>query len=343
MMNITDNGAQCEVTVGVACENQNAKGKALTTPLTVVFHKESVKNLAALKAKIKYLQEGIDAMPPAKRSELQHDSLITEAFQSSKFEEVFKNIPEPNAEQQKAIIDADPTTIKEAAHLLIHNTATARMNAKQKAREHVARGEPTFSEEDIKAIQGDIYHTVNALNGVEGSEMMRGHIRTGVYKKHMNGDYGAGGEVTFKSAHPDVTAQFMADLVSFIDDPKAKELDPVLRSIIAHHLFVQIHPFDDGNGRTSRIIYESILNTANNAEMDMRDVVNISDGYNKGILKMIYPSIRPDSHGRVQLDRFIEATAKMLEDSVDKAIEKAGLQPLVLGVSIGGSVGGVKI
>ena len=339
MHNFADKGTTCEVTIGIPCTNPHAKNKTLTTPLTVAFSKEAVKNLAVLEAKIKYLQAGIDALPPEKREALQKDSLVTEAFQSSKFEEVFKSIKEPDTAEQKAIIEGDPAVLKVDAHLLMHNTAKARANAKQKARAHMAAGEPIFSQEDIKAMQGDIYKDVNELKGVADSELMSGHIITGKYKKSMNGDFGAGGQVTFKTAHPDVTEPFMADLVSLIDSPEAKGLNPVLNAIVAHHLFVQVHPFEDGNGRTSRILYESILNTAKGGDLDMRDVVNISDGYNKGILKMIYPTIRPDSTGHVQLDRFIEATAKMLETSVDMAIERAGLQPPELGVQVGGAGG----
>src|SRR6516165_9198139 len=42
-------------------------------------------------------------------------------------------------------------------------------------------------------------------------------------------------------------------------DAENGEIDPVLKSAIAHLWFVTIHPFDDGNGRIARAIADWIL------------------------------------------------------------------------------------
>ena len=342
MLTIKKDSGKYEVTVGIACENKYAKDKALTKPLTLKFSENAVGNLQKLKAKIKYLQAGIDAMPQDKREALQKDSLVTEAFESSKFENVFKDITEPDEQRQKAIVQSEQSALTVPAELFMRNTASARTEALKKARANSEAGAATFTQEDIKTIQANIYDKANELNGVEGSELMSGHILTGKYKKNMNGDFGRGGTVAFKTVHPDVTEPFMADLVKFIDSPEAQAMDPVLRAIVAHHMFVQIHPFEDGNGRTSRILYEALLATANKGELDLRDVVNISESYSKTLLQLIYPHIHPNMNGEVELDSFIETTSKMLETAVDVAIKRAGLPEPELPVSVNPRSGGLS-
>ena len=46
----------------------------------------------------------------------------------------------------------------------------------------------------------------------------------------------------------------MQNLETFINDPNACSLDPLIKMAIIHHQFESIHPFGDGNGRTGRII-----------------------------------------------------------------------------------------
>lgn len=49
----------------------------------------------------------------------------------------------------------------------------------------------------------------------------------------------------------------MMELVEWVKDNK--DINPVILSAIAHHEFVKIHPFVDGNGRTARIILNLLL------------------------------------------------------------------------------------
>ncbi len=46
----------------------------------------------------------------------------------------------------------------------------------------------------------------------------------------------------------------MEDVQKFINDPVARDVDPLLRMALLHHRFESIHPFYDGNGRTGRIL-----------------------------------------------------------------------------------------
>lgn len=51
----------------------------------------------------------------------------------------------------------------------------------------------------------------------------------------------------------------MKELVAWIKDPKPQYLAPILYAGIAHYQFVAIHPFEDGNGRTARLLTTLIL------------------------------------------------------------------------------------
>lgn len=49
------------------------------------------------------------------------------------------------------------------------------------------------------------------------------------------------------------------NLIQWLNDPQAREIHPVLRAAITHYELVRIHPFIDGNGRTSRAFTLLIL------------------------------------------------------------------------------------
>jgi len=54
----------------------------------------------------------------------------------------------------------------------------------------------------------------------------------------------------------------MEEFVSWINSDELLEMHPIFRACIAHLSLALIHPFGDGNGRTSRIIEAHILKTA---------------------------------------------------------------------------------
>lgn len=57
-----------------------------------------------------------------------------------------------------------------------------------------------------------------------------------------------------------------SEILQFLDwIENDKEIDPVLKSAIAHLWFVTIHPFEDGNGRITRAITEMLLTRSDNS------------------------------------------------------------------------------
>ena len=62
------------------------------------------------------------------------------------------------------------------------------------------------------------------------------------------------GETIYTPPSPEKLPDLMKDLITFINDDKLGNFNPLVKMAIIHHQFESIHPFYDGNGRTGRII-----------------------------------------------------------------------------------------
>ncbi len=84
-------------------------------------------------------------------------------------------------------------------------------------------------------------------------------IEPGQYKKYPNSVLLENGEI-FRYASVEETSAQMGDLIEWIrKEEEAKELHPVQLAALVHYRFVRIHPFDDSNGRTSRLLMNYYL------------------------------------------------------------------------------------
>lgn len=84
-------------------------------------------------------------------------------------------------------------------------------------------------------------------------------IAIGQYKTTPNHVKTKTGEI-FYFASPEETPSKMYDLLEwFTDKTKEKEVNPIFLAAEFHYRFIRIHPFDDGNGRTARILMNFIL------------------------------------------------------------------------------------
>lgn len=75
----------------------------------------------------------------------------------------------------------------------------------------------------------------------------------GIYRTHpaAAGDYRA-------PDHAEVPA-LMSGFIDWLNRGRGAALDPIIRAIVAHFLLVSVHPFGDGNGRTSRGVESFLL------------------------------------------------------------------------------------
>jgi Fic family protein len=87
----------------------------------------------------------------------------------------------------------------------------------------------------------------------------------GAYKTNTNhvSAFDAEGKeigVVFETATPFDTPRLMAELVAWLNDTlDQKQLHPLLAIAIFIVIFLEIHPFDDGNGRLSRVLTTLLL------------------------------------------------------------------------------------
>lgn len=84
-------------------------------------------------------------------------------------------------------------------------------------------------------------------------------VKVGEYKTTPNNVITVTGE-PFYFATPEETPAMMTDLIEWYrTEQEKKELHPLQLAALFHYKFVRIHPFDDGNGRTARILMNFIL------------------------------------------------------------------------------------
>ena len=83
-------------------------------------------------------------------------------------------------------------------------------------------------------------------------------ITLGEYKTSPNHVKTATGEIHYY-ATPEETPAKMQELMEWYGEVVENDMHPVVIAALFHHKFVAIHPFDDGNGRLSRILMNFIL------------------------------------------------------------------------------------
>jgi len=86
----------------------------------------------------------------------------------------------------------------------------------------------------------------------------RKQIKVGVYKTTPNHVRTKTGEI-FRFATPEETPALMTDLINWYREKTQTASNSILLAAEFHYKFIRIHPFDDGNGRTARMLMNFIL------------------------------------------------------------------------------------
>lgn len=103
-------------------------------------------------------------------------------------------------------------------------------------------------------MQGMEYTIAKGLNG----QYIHKPLHAGEYKKQPNHVLLKGGKMHHYCEPIQVPGE-MEKLIKWLYSEETLELPLVKRAALLHYKFVTIHPFDDGNGRISRLIMNLIL------------------------------------------------------------------------------------
>jgi Fic family protein len=168
-------------------------------------------------------------------------------------------------------IEGNSLTLGETRSLLLHGLTAAGKpmrdhldikghNEAVGALEDFVRSEYPLTEQFIREMHqlllGEPYHTPAQTAGGQPTRKL---IVPGRYKTSPNNVLTATGEM-FYFASVEETPGRMTDLVDWYRaEEAAPTLSPVALATEFHYRFVRIHPFDDGNGRMSRLLMNLIL------------------------------------------------------------------------------------
>ena len=168
-------------------------------------------------------------------------------------------------------IEGNTLTYGETLLLLIHGRTRGEhlMREYEEMRGHDVAIElvRTLAQEPRPLTEGDI-RDLNRIVLKEGfwrvaqtpdGEQTRKWIEPGRYKTAANHVLTTTGEV-FQFATPEATPAAMADFVLWLrGELEAPTLPLPMLLARAHHEFIRIHPFDDGNGRVVRLLLNYVL------------------------------------------------------------------------------------
>ena len=206
-------------------------------------------NLENILAQVDQLQNAIKALPPIaeKDKKLLRDKFRLEWNYNS-------NHIEGNTltyQETELLLIFDKTTgdhtMREYEEMKAHDVAV------EMVREFANNSERPLTETDVKDLNKILLVRPFWTNAITpDGQATRRIITPGDYKKHPNSVRLANGEM-FHYAEPEEVHIKMQELLDWYRDETA-DLHPVVVAAMLHYRFVLIHPFDDGNGRVSRLL-----------------------------------------------------------------------------------------
>src|SRR5690606_22118901 len=126
------------------------------------------------------------------------------------------------------------------------------------------------------------------------------------------------GEITFKPPIPVEVPYLIKEFTHWINRTTKDDLHPILKAGIAHHEFVRIHPFLDGNGRVGRSLTTLLLQMGG---FDIRRFFSLEEYYDRDALRY-YEHLQKASNGDLTswLEYFCYGAANEFEKVKDKIL-----------------------
>ncbi|MDI6736345.1 MAG: Fic family protein [bacterium] len=126
------------------------------------------------------------------------------------------------------------------------------------------------------------------------------------------------GEIFFRPPQNEDVPGLIKDLVKWINSEGSKELDPVIEAGITHYEFVRIHPFIDGNGRTTRVLAALILYLRG---FDTKQFFCLDDYYNSD-RPAYYKALRSVEQETLDLTNWLEYFVEGVNVSIEAVKER---------------------
>lgn len=150
-------------------------------------------------------------------------------------------------------------------------------------------------------------------------------VHAGRYKTRPNSVITATGE-RFEYASPEETPALMTDLIQWYNEAEAKgDLSPIELASLFHYRYIRIHPFEDGNGRVSRLIVNYILYRHGYPMIVVKsaDKDNYLTALNRCDV-VVGPVPSDGAHAELsQITPFVEYLSKCLESALNISIKAA--------------------
>ena len=150
-------------------------------------------------------------------------------------------------------------------------------------------------------------------------------VHAGQYKTRPNSVITTTGE-RFEYASPEETPALMTDLLQWYNKAEAEgELSPIELAALFHYRYIRIHPFEDGNGRVSRLIVNYILYRHGYPMIVVKsaDKDNYLTALNRCDVA-VGPVPSDGAHAELsQITPFVEYLSKCLERALDISIKAA--------------------
>lgn len=175
-----------------------------------------------------------------------------------------------------------------------------------------------IDEETKKQVPELTEHTIHKIHAIVVDKILSPD-QTGVYRtKQVVIRNSQTGEVTFKPPAPVEVPYLMKEFITWINLTGEEVLHPVLKAGIAHHEFVRIHPYIDGNGRVSRSIATLLLQQGG---YDIRRFFSLEEYYDKDAI-MYYENLQKATNGDMSswLEYFTYGAAVEFEKIKDKIL-----------------------
>jgi len=150
-------------------------------------------------------------------------------------------------------------------------------------------------------------------------------VHAGQYKTRPNSVITVTGE-RFEYASPEETPALMTDLLQWYNQAEAKEvMTPIELATLFHYRYIRIHPFEDGNGRISRLIVNYILHRHGYPMIVVKskDKENYLTALNQCDV-IVGPTPSIGAHAEItQIIPFVDYMSKCLENALELNIRAA--------------------